>query len=169
VDGFFLLDEIPSLRTEIPESCDAVYPVCYTRCVGTGSRENSPRPLRPKSPDHNDRPAQSIAWKISSASWSRVPPPGLSQGESGLPFPYTKQPPTTPNNQPSTPSPSPVPSTVEAMDVESPSPFPSLPHSQTLKEGHNSNLLFYFQTFFSLLAFPCHTNKNTMPYSVNSL
>jgi hypothetical protein len=37
------------------------------------------------------------SWKISSASWARVPPQGLSQEESSLPLPYAKQPSTAPN------------------------------------------------------------------------
>jgi hypothetical protein len=119
-----------------------------------------------------------FAWKISSASWARVPPPGSSQEGPSLPLPYTKkQPSTAPNSQPSTPNPSPAPiaspsvEAVEAMDVESPlttiAPLPLSPHS---KEGRTSRLLPYLQTFFEQLAFPCpHTNKKTMPYSVNSL
>jgi hypothetical protein len=55
------------------------------------------------------------------------------------------------------------------MDVESPSPAP-LPRSLNSKEGRNPELLPYLQTYFDLLSFPCpHTNKKTMPYSVNSL
>jgi hypothetical protein len=37
------------------------------------------------------------------------------------------------------------------MDVESPSPSLPLPHSLSSKEGRNSSLLPYLQTFFSLL------------------
>ena len=112
-----------------------------------------------------------FAWKISSASWARVPPPGSSQESSSLPLPYTKKPSTAPNKQPSAPNPGPAPSTspvVEAMDVESPPPL--APLSTNSKEGRNSKLLPYLQTFFDLLSYPCpHTNKKTMPYSVNSL
>jgi hypothetical protein len=72
-------------------------------------------------------------------------------------------------NQPSTPNPSPAPSAVEAMDVES-SSSTLTPLSQNSREGRNSGLLPYLLTFFNLLSHLCsHTNKNTMPYSVNSL
>jgi hypothetical protein len=86
--------------------------------------------------------------------------------ESSLPLPYTKQPTTDPN-QPSAPNPSHVPSTVEAMDVESPS-LP-LPQSQYSKERCNSGLLLYLQTFSPFLLILVLTNKNTILYSVNSL
>jgi hypothetical protein len=107
------------------------------------------------------------SWKISSASWARVPPQGLSQEESSLPLPYAKQPCTAPN-QPSTPNSCPAPdSAVEGMDVESPLPVTPLPQSQNSREGRNSGLLPYLQTFFTLLSYPCpHTNKNIIPYSV---
>jgi hypothetical protein len=55
------------------------------------------------------------------------------------------------------------------MDVE-PSLLAPQPLSQNSKEGRNSKLLPYLQSFFDILSFPCpHTNKQTMPYSINSL
>jgi hypothetical protein len=108
-----------------------------------------------------------FTWKISSASWRNA----QSQGSQGLlPLPYTRKPSTALNTMPSAPNPRPPLSSpsVESMEVE---PHPSLPVPlQNSKEGCNSKLLPYLQTLFDLLSYPCpHTNKRTMPFSINEL
>lgn len=118
-----------------------------------------------------------FAWRISKATWSKA----LSQRES-IPLPYASNRPSstvaTPTPTPTPHSPLPNSTVVEAMEVEAPVALlpPSTQQRATStsrsqrKEDRHPSLLPFMGDFFQKLSFPCpHTNKATMPYSLNRL